>query len=280
MKSLSLLPDDLTISLSGGIDSSMIVFGLVEMGRKPEYGITFQVGTEENKDIYYSRKICKEYGIKQIISQIPVLNKAELTLKCKEVIKQTNVGRTIDTQCCFAYDYMLNDMQTKNIALGLYEGANFVAITKAIINYHRYKNNKITYDEYRNNYNRMRTNAYKNEKSNHVVIGKYIKDRGFGFYTPLANPDLVAHSMKFDYHDFHVLNDKVYWKYPLVEMFSEYFDKIGNHHNKKQFHVEGGLKKYHSEVLLPGSGYKNLNGVYGKMKKEINNESSCSMFFS
>lgn len=279
---LSKLPDKLTISLSGGTESSMIVYGLMSIDKKPDYCITFQIGGGETNDLYFSKKICKHFNIKQIIAPIPILNKEQLTKRCKEVIKEIGVSRSIDTLVCFAYSYMLPLMKTKNIVLGLYEGAHYECNAKATINYHKYVKGKISFDEAHSIYNKIREKVLTDENYNHQIIKNYISNKGFNVYTPLSDRDLFNYSLKFDYHDFHFNNENKYKvKFAVVDMFSDYFDIIGNHWNRNQFHKSSGLSlnKYHSDVLLPDSNYKVLNGVYYKFKKEIDNEQYYSMFF-
>ena len=75
------IPKDkpLIISLSGGVDSSMILFTLLEIGRRPDAAITYQLGNKETSDLYYSELIADTYKIPHYIAKVPIQSKRELS---------------------------------------------------------------------------------------------------------------------------------------------------------------------------------------------------------
>ena len=76
---LSEIPDDYSLSFSTGIDSSMLLYGLMELGKKPSQLLTFQVEDYDTNDLIYSRKIIeKGYGIPLEIVNIPKINKEKI----------------------------------------------------------------------------------------------------------------------------------------------------------------------------------------------------------
>ena len=73
------LPEDFTLSLSGGVDSSMILYGLLEINKLPKQIITFTLDGYNSTDLYFVKKICNEYNLPLDIVTIPILNKKNLS---------------------------------------------------------------------------------------------------------------------------------------------------------------------------------------------------------
>ena len=118
---LSEIPEDYSLSFSAGIDSSMLLYGLMELGKKPSQLLTFQVEDYDTNDLIYSRKIAKGYGIPLEIVNIPKVSKEDASQIIRDGIDRIGISRKIDIQCCYAYWYMLQHISTKHLVAGLYE---------------------------------------------------------------------------------------------------------------------------------------------------------------
>ena len=60
---LSEIPEDYSLSFSAGIDSSMLLYGLMELDKKPSQLLTFQVEDYDTNDLIYSPDIAIYFWI-------------------------------------------------------------------------------------------------------------------------------------------------------------------------------------------------------------------------
>lgn len=266
LKSVEQLPKHLTLSYSGGFDSSIILYSLIEMDRKPDHCITFQVGEFESKDLFFTKRACKSFDIPLQIVKIPIKNRTDLIEDCRYVINKLNNSRQIDVQCATVFNAMFPIIQTKDIVLGFYESALYKSGKKVAVNYSKMKRGLITETEHIDFYKEIRKIQFESKSANPYVLLEFIKEHGINSHAPLFNQELFDYSMNFGFQDFHFTGDGKLWiKYFLYQLWQPFFDKIGNHHNKNNFHVVSKLKEYHEKVLLAGTNHKMTVSIYNKI---------------
>jgi hypothetical protein len=284
LESLSLLPEDITISLSGGIDSSSIVFGLAELGRTPKHAVTFKLdGYKESSDIYYTKKICDEYGIDLKIANIPNLSKDELLLDLKDVVEDINKIRNIDILCCYAYKYMIPLMTNNNLVTGMYPGTSSISFDSQVekemrlafkTNDFEVLNKKIIADR-ENYFNGLNING---QISNYEIIKQYCFLHNINMLFPFKYDKLYHFSGCMSLFDFYYLDNKFYSKAHLRHwIFKEQFDKIGNSKNAKDMHVNNHLKEYFTKVLTDDN-YHAIVSICNQVKKD-NKANDLGEFF-
>lgn len=273
LSSLEKLPKDITLSFSGGFDSSAIFYGLHELGRKPEYCITFRVDKYESSDWYYSKKACEMYDIPLIVTEIKTKNKEELTKDCKKVMKTLGNSRAIDVQCATVFDEMMPLVPTKNFVLGFFNSASFKTGKGVAVDYSKMKRGLITPEEQKQIYDEKRNYCFFNLKYNHFRLKEFCESYGYNVFTPFYDKNLFEYSHDFNYPDFHYdENGHIFIKYFLYQIFQPYFDAVGNKHNKANMHKVSLLDDYHKKVLLPGTKWKSLSGVYNDMYRSLNQQ--------
>lgn len=123
INSIEQLPDDLTLSYSGGFDSSIILFSLMEIGKKPNTCITFQVADFESADLYYTRKACKTFAIPLQIVKIPLKTRVELIEECRTAINMLNNSRQINVQCATLFIRMFPFLESENFVVGSFDNS-------------------------------------------------------------------------------------------------------------------------------------------------------------
>ena len=271
LKSINKIPKDCTISLSGGMDSSSIVYGLIELDKKPESCITFQLQDYDSTDLKFTKKICNYYDIPLIIAKMPVRKQKDLRKEVKEVVRDLGYSRQIDVQCAHAFTYMLPKLKNKNLVLGFFTTLHYSGMsTTSLMMYRKYKKGYLTLSEYKKAYNKKR-NMKPND--NNYLLTKYIENKNIKVWNPLLDEDLIKYSSRFIFMDFNENDEgKLRLKYFLYKMFKKHFDVIGNSNHIKNFHVEVGLKKYHNDVLLSGTHFKRTIGIYNELLREIQDE--------
>jgi hypothetical protein len=278
---LKTIPDEYTLSFSAGIDSSMLLYGLMELNHPPKQLLTFQVEDYETNDLYYSRKIAEGFGIPLTIVKIPKISKSEASKIIHDITNRIEISRKIDIQVCYAYHYMLKEIQTDHLVAGLYEDVIYETNAKLSIKYRDLINGKLSrvdFDDYYNNHRRL---CYEDKNStgnvhNHLIIRKYLTSYGVTLDTPLQTKEIYEHFQKVNYEqtNFKFENDKMIEKkkwFVTDIMFKSQFDRFGNAKNKSNFHTKkekGDINTLHCEIF--GCNKKSLIGEFNKIKHQVN----------
>ena len=278
-ESVASLPEKVSLSFSGGIDSSMILFTMIELGKPPHELITFEIEGEYSKDLKYARQIASHYNLPLNVAKIPSNpSRDDLLQEVKEVIKTTRTTRNIETQVCYAYSYMKDLMTTPYLVTGFYTA--MFALTRAkVINkfWGAYKNggSRIPLDtHYREFVEKELDDKYiSGQPNNYSVIRAYLKENGITVLCPFRSPRLESICKGLLWDELHInpLTNKVQSKWFIVQhTHKEYFDKHKT--NKSHFHTtgkDGGLKGLHRRVLLKGTSYKDTRAIYNQILKDI-----------
>ncbi len=266
LKSVERLPSNLTLSYSGGFDSSITLYSLIEMDRKPENCITFQVGDFESQDLLFTKKACTLFDIPLQIVKIPIKNRNDLIDDCRNVIFQLRNSRQIDVQCATVFNSMFPKIQTQDFVLGFFDNALYKTGKKVSVNYYNRKKGIITENEERNLYNAIRKKHFYDTTGNHHVLMEFINNNGFKSHAPLFNKELFDFSMNYGFQDYHCTEDgNLRIKYFLYQLWQPFFDKVGNDRNKNNMHVVSKLKEYHEKVLLAGTNHKRTVSIYNQI---------------
>lgn len=268
IKSVEKLPVDLTLSYSGGFDSSIILFSLLELGKKPKTCITFQVADYESTDLYYTRKACKIFSIPLQVVKIPINKRPDLLEECRVAIQMLNNSRQIDVQCATVFIRMFPFLQSQNFVVGFFDNSLYKTGKKVAVNFSQMKRGIITLEDHLKFYQDIRRNHYFNQRENHHVIMELIRNNGFNPLAPLLNKELFDYSQDFSFQDFHLTEQGKLWiKYFLYQLWKPFFDVVGNKRNKNNMHVASLLKQYHENILLEGTNYKHTVKIYNQIRK-------------
>lgn len=275
LQELQSLPDEFTLSFSGGIDSSMILYSLMEINKPPTQLLTFQIEDSETDDLRFSKKIARELNLPLTISKVPRVTLNELSDIVVDIKNITKTHHKITTQCCHGFHYMLKDIQTPHLVLGMYEDIIYETNAKVSIKFQEFRKgicNKEELDEY---YNTFSTACYNNktisnQPSNHYYIDEYIKHHGIQTHFPLKNKEIydLFQSVGYmennfvPYKDGHTLKKK--W-FVTDLLFKDWFDRFGNNKNNSNMHTKKKgitLNSLHTDIF-------NCNGnqVTGKYFK-------------
>jgi hypothetical protein len=260
-----------TLSFSGGIESSAILFGLIEVANPPFECVTFKVGGVETDDTFFARKICKHYNIPLEVVNIPILSKEKLIQEVQEIIKTIKIVRNIDIQCCHAYKYMIPKMGTNKLITGFYEDIHYEANKKLMIMY-RDMIKGIVDEKFFNQYYQFgKACIYHGQNRsgtihNYKVIERYLQHCGIKMFFPFKDRELFSITQKLTFHETNFYEDKFRKKWFITEkMFKDQFDYFGNAKNSNNMHTQG-LKQYHRKVLLDKTSHKDTIAVYNRIK--------------
>jgi hypothetical protein len=283
LERLSKLPKEFTLSFSAGIDSSMILYGLMEINKPPKQLLTFQVEDCETDDLVYSRKIADGYGIPLTIVKIPKVSKEEASNIIKDVTDTIGISRKIDIQVCYAYHYMLKEIQTNYLVAGLYEDIIYETNAKLSIKYRDMLKGDVTREEFDTYYKDHKRLCYEDKNANgnihnHLVIRNYLTAKGITLDTPLQSENIYKHFQNVNYEqsNFKFENDKMIQKkkwFVTDLLFKTQFDRFGNAKNNSNFHTKkekGDINTLHCEIFETNK--KNIISEYNKIKNQITHE--------
>lgn len=283
LERLSKLPKEFTLSFSAGIDSSMILYGLMEINKPPKQLLTFQVEDYETDDLLYSRKIADGYGIPLTIVKIPKVSKEEASKIIKDVTDTIGISRKIDIQVCYAYHYMLKEIQTNYLVAGLYEDIIYETNAKLSIKYRDMLKGDVTREEFDTYYKDHKRLCYEDKNANgnihnHLVIRNYLTAKGITLDTPLQSENIYKHFQNVNYEqsNFKFENDKMVQKkkwFVTDLLFKTQFDRFGNAKNNSNFHTKkekGDINTLHCEIFETNK--KNIISEYNKIKNQITHE--------
>lgn len=280
LKRLEQVPKDYTLSFSAGIDSSMLLYGLMEINKPPKQLLTFQIEDYETNDLYYSRKIAEGFGIPLTIVKIPKVSKDDASEIINDIIDRIEISRKIDIQVCYAYHYMLEEIQTNHLVAGLYEDVIYETNAKLSIKYRDVLKGDLSKEEFDDYYNGHRRLCYEDKNANgnihnHLIIRKYLNSYGITLDTPLQTKEIFEHFQNVNYEqtNFKFENEKMIEKkkwFVTDVIFKSQFDRFGNGKNKSNFHTKkekGDVNTLHCEIFECEK--KNLIGEYNKIKKQV-----------
>lgn len=272
------LPEETTLCLSGGVESSSILYAMSRLERLPTECLTFQVANQESDDLKFTRLLCEFYDVPLRVARIPVLSKEGLLEEVSNVIKIINFSRNIDVQCCHAFSYMLKKATTKNIVTGFYEDCHYESNKKVSMLYRRMKKGEVDktyFDEY---YRYGRECIYRGftrqgTVHNYVVIEKFLRALGYELYCPFHDKELFKITQALDFEGTNFYNGKFKKKWFLTHlMFVREFSHFKNHKNSNNMHTQG-LKQYHRDTLLAKTEFKDTVAIYNRVKdKSLGNK--------
>ena len=258
----------------------MLLYGLMEINKPPKQLLTFQIENYETNDLYYSRKIAEGFGIPLTIVKIPKVSKDDASEIINDIIDRIEISRKIDIQVCYAYHYMLQEIQTNHLVAGLYEDVIYETNAKLSIKYRDVLKGDLSKEEFDDYYNGHRRLCYEDKNANgnihnHLIIRKYLNSYGITLDTPLQTKEIFEHFQNVNYEqtNFKFENEKMIEKkkwFVTDVIFKSQFDRFGNGKNKSNFHTKkekGDVNTLHCEIFECEK--KNLIGEYNKIKKQV-----------
>jgi len=255
---IAAIKEPFEISLSGGVDSNIILFATLELGLKPRC-ITFYMDGYESDDLKTTRRITEHFGLDHLEIAIPcdkdsIVNDVKRVLPYCEVMKKTII------QCMIPWLYIYPRMETDTILTGLSADDLYCNQKKLVILLHRSGEEAV--EPYRRSYSGDLNFSNGNIIRFGKQYGKVCKDI---------------------YHDEDV--EEYFRKYPVKWLnkpkekqlsygaFQKYFD-VGNFYRHRQsYQVNSRLRDIHDEVLLNSEwnrkGYKVIIPIYRDIEKTI-----------
>lgn len=243
------------LMLSGGIDSSSILYCLLELGIKP-HCYSFYLENYESKDLKSARRLTKKHNLKLTEIKIP-----RKTIK-EDIIKLAKIGCARKTQfeTKIHYLYLFPKIHEKILFAGL-EADNLQGTVRSMI---------LQSSKDPEKFRELRIKAYNyGLNENYPIDYKLAEQYGFQLKYPFMDKEIYNFYLQFDWE---YLN-KPYEKWILLNTFKKYFKEDGY---RKHLDMQQGsmMKNYcatltEDPIINPNNrkrineAYKDLNKKYG-----------------
>lgn len=247
--------DTIGLMLSGGIDSSSILYSLIELG-KTVHCYTFYLENYESNDLKSARRLSKKHNLDLTEIEIP-----RNTIK-DNLIFLSKIGCTRKTQfeTKIHYCYLFPNVKEKILLSGL-EADNLQGTVRSMIL--QSSKDPIKFKE-------LRKKAYDYAINTNLPIDYYLANKnGIKLFYPFVEKEIYEFYLQFDWQ---YLN-KPYEKWILLNAFNDYFQEDGyRRHCDMQ---QNSMMKDYCKTLITdkeinpnnrkriNEAYKDLNKKYG-----------------
>lgn len=259
-----------SLSLSGGIDSLQVLYGLLELGKPPTECLTFKLKNYPSPDLVASTEVCNKLGLKLVVVEIPD-DVPTIYADCVEIIDIIRSPLKTHVQSCWPYKYMLQARSTNQIVAGTWSGYFLTMEKKANINARN-----MDPVEFENWYHMYRQEEWYKPGHSFESMKKYIEHRGCAFIEPYYDNELMTLALLLTYYDWNFNEDGTCkHKYLQYMMYKDWFDKIGVWRRQSSMQIVNGIRTAHEEMLKDKAiNYNNnldLRAIYGNILRDMKN---------
>lgn len=241
------------LMLSGGIDSTSILYSLMELDINIT-PYTFYMEDYVSKDLLSSRKICEEYSLKLIEAEVPKDN----ILMDFERLFHYGCHKKTQFETRIHYLYLFPKVKEKILLYGLGADTLYGMRKNVII---RGRNNPTEF-------NNIRGESYEYLVNVDLELDQRIADEwGFTIKDPYMDRNVYDFFIQFDWQ---YLN-KPYQKWIMLNAFSEYYEKDG-YRKHLNFQIASGMRDYCATFVEDESvnvnSKKSVVGVYNDLMRK------------
>jgi hypothetical protein len=269
LERLKQLPKDITLCLSGGIDSSCILYGLLYLNKPPKECVTFQLENfPESLDIKETKRICNIFNIPLIIAKIPT-DKDSIIKEVINILTVTQKSLKTHVHSCYPLRYMTEASTTKNLVLGTWSDTILYYENKHV-NMARLT---LSSEDFTKFYWEERLGRWYYKDHSFFSMKKWVESLGCTYYEPYYDPTLFYYSLGLDFYEWHRDDNDKGLKQLMVMLFKDYFDKVGGSRTPLNMQNGNYIKEAHA-ILLKDSTLNHRNNidlyaVYNNMLNDI-----------
>lgn len=246
---------EVAITLSSGIDSSAVLFALLELKKKVT-AYCFHVEGIDSQDYVHAKKNSKTFGIEFVECIIPKKVDAELV---KYFIDITGRHKKVEVECFYPYFFLLPEIEQDTLLLGLASDLYFCLSKKGMIHY---KHTIPKLKEFRDNLIKVTRNDVKTlndlcEELNYDITVKdpFEQESIFNYFYDKAWDEI----------------NKPKQKQTILSAFPEYFEKIKVFQHTNLQCGDSGIRDIFTPLLNDKKlNYKNRSRVIDLYKDIYN----------
>jgi len=263
---------------SGGMDSTTILFGLLELGRKP-FLVSFKQKDIESKDHIIGTKIANHYNLKRELVETKT-DKEGVLKDIDKVISLIKYPTKVHIQCCIPFIYMsekLKELGYTSAFTGLSADDIFGNTRKYSMHYREFGDEGIIKYRMKELFDNPKLSDYDIriicESFNIKMIDPY-RD---GSLTKLRENSLLDYLLKIPFKELHWKKQKSLFYHAFLEYWKDEWYHIGN------LQVVSGLRETHDKILLEDPTINNVSAkavikIYKELIKKHKNKSTLDKF--
>lgn len=247
------------LALSGGVDSTIILFACLELGIKPRC-LTFYMDGFESDDLRASRNLAKHFGLELIELAVPS-DPETMLADVRRVIPHAHRMKKVVIQCMIPWLYLYPAMQTNHILIGITADDHYCNSRPTQVQLNAEGEESIL--PLRKVMNQTPGDSTWNVLNFASVYGK----RNTDVYVDQAVEDF--------FHRYAAKAlDKPFEKHISVMAFEDYFAKGPFLRKRASYQVVSGLRDLHDERLLTDpklnpNGHKAIIALYRDVQREL-----------
>ena len=133
MEELANTPQNVALSLSGGIDSLSVMFSLLRLGRTVT-AYSFRLDSVQSSDFSEARTWAARFDVKFVPVVLPV-QVSQLKADIKVLVEQYGLRRKTDIECAWAFLYLIPAVTESVLVTGSASDGHFGISKKAMIHF-------------------------------------------------------------------------------------------------------------------------------------------------
>lgn len=250
--------DDVALCLSSGVDSSALLFALLELN-KNVHVYSFTLEDRESTDFKVAKSLANKYDLDFTPIYLPT-NVDVIIKDLYTLARDFNASTKTDFECAWPFLYVYPKVKERYIVTGIPADGHFCLSKRGMIHY------KDNIEEFRNIYfSKDNVGQLKQRQILANSFGKINID-------PYYSSDIMIRLKGFSWDDI----NKPYQKMPIINMYPSEFNeiKIRKHTN---FQLgDSGISEVFKQIIthdINKWGYKSVVGIYNQIIKEVRNDS-------
>lgn len=131
-ESLADVPPEPAVALSGGVDSTSVLFALQELGKSPR-AYTFHIEGHESTDLRVARDVCRTFDVPFTPVALPT-DLQTIKQDTYSIIEGLGYTSKTDIECIWPFLYLLPEIGETTLATGACADGHFVISREAMLN--------------------------------------------------------------------------------------------------------------------------------------------------
>ncbi|WP_180953876.1 asparagine synthase-related protein [Bacillus sp. M6-12] len=231
---LSTINENVALLLSKGIDSSSLLFTLLEQGKSVTI-YSFTLDYRESSDFKGAKKIAETFGV----PFIPIYLPTDIELLKKDVlylIKEKGLKKKTEVECTWAMMYALKTIKETVVVAGLGADGHFVISKKGCLHY---KHTVELMNEFRN---KLFSNPNYAQKE---IVTQLAEEQGKKMILPYLSKNMID---SFKNTTWEELN-KPKQKQVILDMYPAFFEQIKVYHHSNFQLGDSGIAEHFTSLM-------------------------------
>jgi asparagine synthetase B (glutamine-hydrolysing) len=240
LQNVSTIPKPFELMLSGGVDSTTVLFACLELGYKPRC-LSFHLDGHFSQDFNSAQKLAKHFDL----DLIPVVVPSDIASTYADIQRVLplveHMKRTI-VQCMIPWIYICPAMKTDHAVVGLSADAHYCNSRRYMKEYAEHGEQHMLQHRYAD---------FDDNQYSEYHIRKMTHHHGKLFHDPYYGPEIADW-----FRQFKLLSlNSPYEKHISIRAFKNYYDQGPFRRPRQSYQVVSGIRDLHGGALMKSRIY-------------------------